>query len=569
MRRIQNPDLAQLLMQVRFAPPKQRKKQIDSAEELLDTIEKDKEYPYEFVCFKITGYRPTAQASTKLIKGSELAEDLRIFIWKLSGQVAPPASAQNEKLYMKKDLALKLNVSTKTIDRWRKRGLKFRKYVFDDRIKRLGFLESTVDKFIKEHPAIIEKAKRFTRLTAKQKNQIIEQAAELSRQTILSRHQIIKKIAAQTITGHETIRNLLLNYQKINSQKGVDIRKPSKHLDTSEAFELDGLHKQGRSLKELMNRFNLSRSSIFRILKQRRIQSLLSRRIDFIQSNDFLKSDAEEKIIGLTPILKRPVPKIPALYPVLKNGSLSSYLESLKNTRVLNRQEEIDLFKRYNFLKYHSHAERERLRTGKITSSLLRHIEKSLSQAEAIKRIIIEANLRLVVSIANRHTITGANVADLVSEGNMALMQAVEKFDYTKGFRFSTYASWVISKDFARRIPGRSASAARVAAAANAASEAKGEFQSESLRQTDVAELERARHDLIKIIKNNLEQREQYIIINHFGLEGTLIRKNTKTLKQIGDDLGLSKERVRQIELICLQKLRQSLSPEQFDLLMG
>jgi RNA polymerase sigma factor (sigma-70 family) len=193
-------------------------------------------------------------------------------------------------------------------------------------------------------------------------------------------------------------------------------------------------------------------------------------------------------------------------------------------------------------------------------------VEKSLKEAEAVKRIIIEANLRLVVSIANRHTITGANIADLVSEGNMALMQAVEKFDYTKGFRFSTYASWVISKDFARRIPGRNVSAARSAASSG---EAKSEFQSEPLRQTDVAELERARHDLIQIIKNNLEQREQYIIINHFGLEGTLIRKNKKTLKQIGDDLGLSKERIRQIELLCLQKLRQSLSPEQFDLLMG
>ena len=58
MRKIKNEDLAELLMQVRFAPAKQRQKQLGRAEELLDIIEKDKEYPFEFVCFKITGYRP-------------------------------------------------------------------------------------------------------------------------------------------------------------------------------------------------------------------------------------------------------------------------------------------------------------------------------------------------------------------------------------------------------------------------------------------------------------------------------------------------------------------------------
>ena len=85
----------------------------------------------------------------------------------------------------------------------------------------------------------------------------------------------------------------------------------------------------------------------------------------------------------------------------------------------------------------------------------------------------------------------------------------------------------------------------------------------------DIAAIEKARQNLAQVIANNLDEREQYIILNHFGLLGSPIKKKIKTLKQIGEDLGISKERVRQIELFALQKLRQSISPKEFELLTG
>jgi RNA polymerase sigma factor (sigma-70 family) len=66
-----------------------------------------------------------------------------------------------------------------------------------------------------------------------------------------------------------------------------------------------------------------------------------------------------------------------------------------------------------------------------------------------------------------------------------------------------------------------------------------------------------------------LDPREQHVILHHFGLLSSSVRKKTKTLKQIGDELNLTKERIRQIELSALQKLRQCLSKEQFELLTG
>ena len=91
------------------------------------------------------------------------------------------------------------------------------------------------------------------------------------------------------------------------------------------------------------------------------------------------------------------------------------------------------------------------------------------------------------------------------------------------------------------------------------------------LRETtaDVLAIERTRQSLAQVIREELDEREQYVILHHFGLVGSSIRKSTKTLQQIGDELGLTKERIRQIELTALQKLRLCLSSEQFELLTG
>ena len=81
------------------------------------------------------------------------------------------------------------------------------------------------------------------------------------------------------------------------------------------------------------------------------------------------------------------------------------------------------------------------------------HIEELYDEAVATKNQIIRANLRLVVSIAKRHVGPAENFFELVSDGNMSLIRAVEKFDFARGNKFSTYASWAIMKNFARTIP--------------------------------------------------------------------------------------------------------------------
>ena len=564
MRRIKSQNLAQLLMQLRFTPEKKRRKQLDAAEKLFTIIDKEKEYPFEFVCFRITGFHLKSETESRLIKGDELLEDLRIFISKLSGRLALPTTEQSQKIYSIEELAKTVGISTKTIYRWRKQGLVARKYIFDDGIRRLGFQQSTVDEFLTANPELAGKAKNFTRLTDKQKSRIINQAAKLSAGTNLSRYQIIARISAKTGKCHETIRYTLLNYENAHPDKPV-FKKSTGAIEPAQAAEIHRLYKQGFDVKELMERYDRNKSSIYRIINRRRAKALLARKIEFIASDEFIGQDAEDRILA-EPLDKSEPSVLSNTEPIkLTGSSLSEYLHTLRDTPMLNREDEAKLFRRYNYLKYLACQSRAGIKLSHVSGTMLSQIENYLAQAEEIKRRIIEANLRLVVNIARKHTLSGANLLDLVSEGNISLMRAVEKFDYGRGFRFSTFASWTITKDYARKIPGQIGRLGKTAKASLA--NIQREMRTEDA--ADFAAIERAHQSLTQVIKDNLTKREQYVIMNRFGLVGPPIKKETKTLVQIGEELSLSKERIRQIELIALQKLRQSLSPEEFELLTG
>jgi len=576
MHRIKNQNLAQLLLQLRFTPVKKRRKQLDAAEKLFAIIEPGKEYPFDFVHFRITGFAPKSRPEQPLIKGDQLLEDLRIFIFKLSGRLAEPVAEQEEKIYTIEELASNFNVSTKTIYRWRKQGLIARKYIFGNGQRRLGFLQSAIDKFAQQNPSLISKAKSFQRLTKKQKQQIIKQARTLAAKTSLSRYQIIEQIAGKIGKAHETVRYTLLEYEKSHPEKAV-FKKPGSIMSPAQTAELYKMYKQGTSIAELMKRASRSRSSIHRIINQQRAKVILAKKIEFIPSDEFLEEEAKEKILAplyvqtksLTALASQINGEKPftskSIEPFEFVGEhlLPEYLQTLKDTPVLNRERELELFRRYNYLKYLACKSRTDIKLSSVSGTRLAEIENYLAEAETIKKIIVEANLRLVVSIASKHTTSGTGFLELVSKGNFALIKALEEFDYTKGFRFGKLASLNIAKEYAK-VSGKSTELSRKRAA-SLANIQRG-FEGAS---ADIAAIERARQSLTQVIKNELDEREQYIILNHFGLVGSPVKKQTKSLKQIGENLFLTKERVRQIELTALQKLRQSLSSEEFELLTG
>ena len=145
--------------QVRFAPLDKRLEQIARAEGLLSEIEPDRHYPYEYVCFRVTGYRPEGQSGL-VLEGADLQHDLGTFIEDVSASTRIEATAASEPVWTVEELSRSLKVSSKTIARWRDRGLVSRRFMVGGRM-RLGFLKSSVDRFVAQNGQQVDRGTRF------------------------------------------------------------------------------------------------------------------------------------------------------------------------------------------------------------------------------------------------------------------------------------------------------------------------------------------------------------------------------------------------------------------------
>ncbi len=539
---LSNPLLREFFDQLRFVSKEQEQKVLDAAESLMMVIDPDREYPYDFVAFRLSGVRPRTDDFGQTIPGRQILDDLRIWLTMKTASIAIPVQQQSETIYTIQQLAEQCSVSTKTIRRWQQRGLVGRMYVFADGKKRLGFSASMVEQFQAANAQLIKQAKDFRLLSSTEKKGIIEAFRILAEQNPdKTRNQLIAQLVYQTGRARETIRYVLAGYEKRHPKEPLPIASRGR-FDNKEMVQIYKLYRQGQKISELAARFNRTRVAIHRGIIRCWAAEILSRKISYIPSLEFESAQAQQAILG---------------------QPLALTAEPHKG--VLARPREQQLFCRYNYLKYLAHALRGSMTPDNASLQTLKKIDKLLDEAEQIRRFLVEVNMPLVAGIAGKHLATGAAMSELVSEGAVSMMRAVDKFDYTRGYRFSTYASWVIAKDFARKIPAESARLDRITG--SDLSEFSDDARSELL--ADAGVLEKASQDLRQVIDNTLDERERYVVINHFAIDSGVIRKKPKTLKQIGDELGLTKERIRQIELQALQKLRHSLSPEQFELLTG
>ena len=205
-------------------------------------------------------------------------------------------------------------------------------------------------------------------------------------------------------------------------------------------------------------------------------------------------------------------------------------------------------------------ARRQRLVTARaVRSRLLDQLDDLQHQTQQTKDKLVLANLALVVSIVKRHLGCGMSFQELVSEGNMAMIRSVEKFDYGRGYKFSTYGSWAIMKSFARAIPAEGRHHQRYIRLSDKQLDLLDQpCDPDESAQDNSYRRSQAVHQAI----SKLDQREQTILAKRLGL-----RKNDEpmSLSQLGRMFGLSKERIRQIEMQAKNKLQKLLASQSSD----
>ena len=290
--------------------------------------------------------------------------------------------------------------------------------------------------------------------------------------------------------------------------------------------------------------------------------------------------------------------------PGISADLVRAYLKEIGKTPLLTADQEVELSQRIEAGLYAQH----KLMESRLPAGLRHDLEHLVRDGEQAKRHLLEANLRLVVSIAKRYLGRGMLFLDLIQEGNVGLIRAVEKFDYTKGFKFSTYATWWIRQAITRamadqartiRIPvhmveqinklsrlqrellqslGREATPEELAAELDLTPERVQEIQRYarepvSLETSVGDEGDNSLGDFIEdadapvaveVVAFGLMQDQLHEMLDSLGpreaavvkLRFGLVDGQPKTLDEIGRELGLTRERIRQIESKTLSKLR-------------
>ncbi len=529
---------------------------VDAAERLVQIIDPKREYPYEFVVFRLTGYRPRRSAgSSAPMPGADVRADLLRLMIAVCDSFPLRTDDYAEAVYGAPALAKRFSVSTKTVQRWRRRGLPARRLIFPDGRRRIGFLESSVHWFVRDRQRQIARSAKFTQLTADERDDIIRRARRMARAPGCTLSDVARRIATRTGRAVETVRYTIRRHDADRPAGAVFPRLPAP-LDDQKKLQVYRSFLRGTAAPVLAQRYRRTRGSIYRIVNEMRARQILGRQISYVYNPQFELPSADDLILPPDDDGSPAAPRAEARAA----ADLPPYLRALYEVPLLTPEREHDLFRRYNYLKYKADMLRRHLDPARVAAGQLKKIEALLLQATAVKNRIIRANLRLVVSIAKKHVGGAQTLFELVSDGNVSLMRAVEKFDYARGNRFSTYASWAIMRNFARSVPRERYQLDRFSTGHEEILDIAAALRTYSPDEVNIAEL----RESIDVVLAQLTPEERRILMDHYGLDET---RPQRTFEQIGKLLGMSKERVRQIESKALRKLRRILYPQKADLM--
>lgn len=279
-----------------------------------------------------------------------------------------------------------------------------------------------------------------------------------------------------------------------------------------------------------------------------RIRDWIERDIEFVPHPLFEKSNSTIELEALRPTtLDQPEP------PAKKEPGIA-FVSGMVEMPLLSGEEERYLFLRMNFFRHKAEQARRRLSLNQPDIRLVEVIEADLCEATWVRNRIVQGNLRLVVAVARKLSISLDQMSELIGEGTIPLIRAVELFNVSLGNRFSTYATWAVRNQMIRSLKRQRN---RIDAGANEFQLCLSQLEDpvtphEQEAKTDTTVLQSLHHAM-----ETLTEREREIIAARFGING---EPGDQSLATIALRIGLSKERVRQIAIQALEKLRAGMA---------
>ncbi len=274
-------------------------------------------------------------------------------------------------------------------------------------------------------------------------------------------------------------------------------------------------------------------------------ERLSAERIEYIPNEAFDRGDAAEIVLAreLTPLRM-------TIAATATTPRRVSRIRRLADFELLPRDEEAETFRRMNYWKHQAVTLRDQMKRTSPDAASVRDMETMLRRARELRDRIVQANLRLVISVVKKFVDANNTLDDLLSEGTMSLLRAVEKFDCARGFRFSTYATYAIRRNLYRFVVARRQERSRFERraeefAADLPDEAEGRITEGRWNEL---------HRRLTTILRRLDPREQMVIRARFGLDDLA---ESETLQSLADRMGVCKERVRQLEKRAMLKLRK------------
>ncbi len=453
------------------------------------------------------------------------------------------------------DLARRFNVSGKTVLRWRRMGLVGWRFVGADRRRHILFAEGSVRRFLARHLEKVERAARFSRLNDAECERIVVRARALRAAGARSTQAICSAIARECQRSIETIRRVLKSHAA--TQQDEALNRATGEAERSIDIAIAAGYAGGRTIPELARALHRNEAQIREAIARVRVQALRKRQIQFVDHPDFRRPDADRLI--LSPVVSSPLRQLLTRSDSAALTRLPPFIAGLFRVPLLTRTGEVVLFRKMNYLKFKACRLIAALDSVRARPEQFTEIEQLLEAATQVRNDIAQANLRLVVNVARKHLAPGRDLLELISDGNISLLQAVDRFDCARGFKFSTYASWALVNNYARSLAAQRRHAERYRTGWEGVPPPVPPPALEPSHEMSDDEQDQLRRRAVNRMLASLDPRERAVISDRFGLGSD---GKSHTLEEVGNRMGLSKERIRQLESCALAKLRDGFVTE-------